>query len=113
MAARPTRTANGASASRTGDAEAIARLRTIRNVGPATARDLLRLGVGRLEDARDRDPDDLYEALCALDGARHDPCMRDVFAAVVHEANGGPARPWWEFTPERKARDEARKRRRR
>lgn len=31
--------------------------------------------------------------------------MRDVFAAVVSHAEGGPARPWWEFTPERRARD--------
>jgi hypothetical protein len=35
--------------------------------------------------------------------------VRDVFAAVVSHADGGPARPWWEFTPERKARDAVRK----
>jgi len=27
---------------------------------------------------------------------------------VVSYAEGGPARPWWEFTPERKARDAVR-----
>ena len=49
----------------------------------------------------------LYEQLCTVTGVRHDPCMRDVFAAVVAHANGEPARPWWEFTPARKARDAA------
>jgi hypothetical protein len=85
--------------------EAEARLRAIPNVGPAMARDLIKLGITRLDDAAGRDPDELYWRLCALDGVRHDPCVRDVFAAVVAHANGEEARPWWAFTPERKARD--------
>ncbi len=85
--------------------EAEATLRTIPNVGPATARDLIRLGITRPEDAAGRDPDELYWALCALDGRRIDPCVRDVFAAVVAYANGEEARPWWAFTPARKERD--------
>jgi hypothetical protein len=88
-----------------GYAAAAARLRAIPNVGPAIASDLIRLGVTRVEDAAGRDPDALYAALCALDGRRHDPCVRDVFAAVVAYANGEGARPWWTFTPARKARD--------
>ncbi len=85
--------------------EAEARLRAIPNVGPAIAGDLIRLGITRLEDVAGRDPDEMYGALCALDGVRHDPCVRDVFAAVVTYANGEEARPWWAFTPARKARD--------
>lgn len=85
--------------------EAEARLRAIPNVGPAIAADLIRLGITRAEEAAGRDPDELYRALCALDGRRHDPCVRDVFAAVVAFANGEGARPWWTFTPARKARD--------
>ena len=88
-----------------GQREAEARLRAIPNVGPAMARDLIKLGIARLDDAAGRDPDELYRRLCALDGVRHDPCVRDVFAAVVAHANGEEARPWWAFTPERKARD--------
>ena len=87
------------------EARALARLRKIPNVGPRMAADLLKLGVRRLEDAAGRDPDEMYRELCTLDASRHDPCVRDVFAAVVFHAEGGPARPWWEFTPERKARD--------
>lgn len=85
--------------------ETVARLREIPNVGPKMAADLLKLGVRRLEDAAGRDPDEMYNELCALDARRHDPCVRDVFAAVVSHAEGGSARPWWEFTPERKARE--------
>jgi hypothetical protein len=85
-----------------------ARLRKIPNVGPRVAADLMKLGILRLEDAAGRDGDELYRSLCALDGVRHDPCLRDVFAAVVAHANGEPARPWWAFTPARKARDAAR-----
>jgi hypothetical protein len=80
-------------------------LQKIPNVGPAIAADLLRLGITRADDLVDRDPDELYDTLCRIDGVRHDPCLRDVFAAAVHYARGGPARPWWTFTPERKARD--------
>lgn len=85
--------------------EAVARLREIPNVGPKMAADLLKLGVRRLEDAASRDPDEMYNELCALDARRHDPCVRDVFAAVVSHAEGAPARPWWEFTPQRKNRE--------
>ena len=85
--------------------EAMARLQKIPNVGPRMAGDLLRLGIARLRDAAGRDPDEMYYELCALDAKRHDPCVRDVFAAVVSYASGKPARPWWEFTPERKERE--------
>jgi Pathogenicity locus len=85
--------------------EIIAELKQIPNVGPATARDLRKLGIATLDDLHGRDPDQLYDELCARDGVRYDPCVRDVFAAVVAIANGEPSRPWWAFTPLRKARD--------
>jgi hypothetical protein len=84
----------------------VGRLRAIPNVGPKMAAELLKLGVRRLQDAAGRDPDEMYHELCAIDAKSHDPCVRDVFAAVVSYADGGPARPWWEFTPERKAQEE-------
>ncbi|MCH8275622.1 MAG: helix-hairpin-helix domain-containing protein [Armatimonadetes bacterium] len=80
-------------------------LQTIPNVGPAIARDLLKIGIEEPDDLKGRDPDELFHRLCALDGRRHDPCVRDVFAAAVSFANGEPARPWWEFSRERKARE--------
>lgn len=85
--------------------EAAAKLCVIPNVGPAMARDLIKLGITRVDDAAGRAADALYGALCARDGVRHDPCVWDVFAAVVAYANGGEVRPWRTFTPERTARD--------
>lgn len=79
-------------------------LTSIPNVGPAVARKLARLGIASPSDLRGRDPDDLFEQLCTLDARRHDPCLLDTFVAAVSYANGGPARPWWEFSRERKAR---------
>jgi hypothetical protein len=91
-----------------GHVEAVVWLQEIPNVGPRMAAVLIKLGITRLQDAAGRDPDEMYNELCAIDAKRHDPCVRDIFAAVVSHAEGGPARPWWEFTPERKARDAVR-----
>jgi Pathogenicity locus len=91
-----------------GQKEAMVRLQEIPNVGPRMAAVLIKLGITRLQDAAGRDAEEMYHELCAIDAKRHDPCVRDIFAAVVSHAEGRPARPWWEFTPERKARDAAR-----
>lgn len=86
------------------DAAMATKLTEIPNIGPAVARKLQRLDVAGLDDLRGRDPEELFERLCALDGRRHDPCLLDTFVAAVAYADGGPARPWWEFSRERKAR---------
>ena len=62
--------------------EAEVRLRAIPNVGPAIAADLIRLGITRLEDMTGRDPEEMYETLCVLDGLRHDPCAEDSACAT-------------------------------
>ncbi len=77
------------------------------NVGPATALDLVRLGILEPKTLKRRNPEKMFEALCELDGVRHDPCVRDVFASLVDYANGAPARPWWAYSAERKARKKA------
>jgi hypothetical protein len=74
----------------------------LQNVGPATAGDLLLLGVRSLADLRRRDAFELYETLCHKTGERHDPCVIDVFLALVHHADGAPQRSWWHYTPLRK-----------
>ena len=77
------------------------------NIGPAVARKLERLGIGRQEDLRGRDGEQLFAELRALDGRDHDPCLLDTFVAAVAYVNEGDDRPWWEFSRERKARDAA------
>jgi hypothetical protein len=84
-------------------AQTFRQLQTLPNVGPATAGDLIRLGVASLDDLAYRDPRALYDRLTELDGVRHDPCVLDTFATAVHCARTGETVPWWEFTPARKA----------
>lgn len=88
-------------------AEAARELRRLRNVGPATAEDLLLLGVRSVGDLAAQDADLMFATLCRLDGTRHDPCVRDVFASLVDQARGLPARPWHAYSRERKARQAA------
>lgn len=86
---------------------AMSDLKTIPNVGPAVERKLRRLGIDAPGDLAGQDPEALFERLCAMDGRAHDPCLLDTFTAAVAYADGGPARPWWEFSRERKARAHA------
>lgn len=83
-------------------AQTFRQLQTLPNVGPATAGDLIRLGVRSLDDLAFRDPRALYDRLTELDGVRHDPCVLDTFAAAVHAARTGETIPWWEMAPARK-----------
>jgi len=77
-------------------------LQDLANVGPAVERMLGRLGVTAPAQLAGQDPYELFERLCAVDGRRHDPCLLDTFMSAVDQADGKPARPWWEYTPERK-----------
>ena len=82
-------------------------LTTMPNVGPAVARRLIRLGIEAPGDLRGRDPEELFDRLCRLDGRAGDPCLLDIFTAVVAFADGGPARPWWYYSRQRRAREDA------
>lgn len=77
-------------------------LQTLPNVGPATARDFLRLGIASVDDLSRRDPKELYDRISALDGVRHDPCVLDTYAAAIHAARTGEAIPWHRFSDWRK-----------
>ncbi len=51
---------------------------------------------------RGADPRAMYERLQVLTRSKQDPCVLDVFMALVDFAGGAPARPWWKYTPLRK-----------
>lgn len=80
----------------------IKKLEDLPNVGKATAANLRLLGIEHAEQLIGKDPLILYLRLCELTGQRHDPCMLDVFIAVVRYMEGGPKLPWWAHTEERK-----------
>jgi hypothetical protein len=44
----------------------------------------------------------MYDDLFRLTGQRHDPCLLDTFFAAVRYMEGGPKKPWWKFTAQRK-----------
>jgi hypothetical protein len=88
-------------------------LKQLPNVGPATAGYLRLAGVSRPEHLTGCDPYAVFEKLCRTTGRRFDPCLLDQFIAAVRFMDGEPARPWWEFTAERKAEMKARSTKRR
>ena len=96
-------------AGKAGTAQDVSALEDIPNVGPAVAADLRRLGITAPADLLGRDPYALYEGLCEKTGQRHDPCLLDTFIAAVRFMAGGPKKPWWEYTAERKRSLAARK----
>ena len=74
------------------------------NVGPAVARYLEGVGITHTSQLAGRDPVEIYEEMCAVSGRRRDPCLLDTVMSAVEQADGGPARPWWDYTAERKRR---------
>ena len=71
------------------------------NVGPAVARYHERVGITQTRQLAGRDAIEIYEEMCAASGRRLDPCLLDTVMSAVEQADGGPARPWWDYTAER------------
>ena len=82
--------------------DAVRNLTDLPNVGPATAADLRLLGIAHPAQWRDRDPAQLYAALCRKTGVRHDPCVIDVFASITAFMDGDGPKPWRSYTALRK-----------
>ncbi len=82
--------------------ESVKSLLDLPNVGPATQGDLHQLGIRKPEELAGLDAFEMYDRLCSITKTRHDPCVIDVFLSLVSFADGGPAKPWWDFTEERK-----------
>ena len=79
-----------------------AALETIPGVGPNMARDLLDLGLGKVGDLEDQDPEEMYQRLCALRGAHLDRCVLYVFRCATYYASNQVHDPellkWWNWT---------------
>ena len=79
------------------------KLSDLRNVGKATLEDLCLLEIRNVEELACQDPTDLFHKLERYTQKRQDPCVWDVFAAIIHEASTGEATDWWRWTGKRKA----------
>jgi pathogenicity locus Cdd1 protein len=77
-------------------------LTDIPNIGASLAADLESVGIHTPAEVKRMDVLAVYEALRGPMGKRHDPCVLDTFMAAKEFMNGGPRRPWWDFTAERK-----------
>ncbi len=78
------------------------RLDQIPNVGPAMVKDFQILGIDEPMQLKGLDAYELYVNLCHTTKAYHDPCVLDTFLAAIYFMDGKGARPWWDFTEERK-----------
>lgn len=81
------------------EAESLRELRRIPGIGPSLARDLLSLGIRRVTDLKNCDPQQLYEQLCAQTGQHQDRCVLYTFRCAVYFAStANPAAEklqWW------------------
>jgi hypothetical protein len=80
----------------------IKKFQEIPNVGKATIKDFILLGINEPFELVGRDPYQMYSDLCKITNQHHDPCVIDVFISAVRYMEGGAAKKWWEFTLERK-----------
>ncbi|MCA6216228.1 helix-hairpin-helix domain-containing protein [Ideonella sp. B7] len=85
------------------DRTKVRKLTDLPNVGKAMAEDLRLLGFSSPEQIAGACPFEMYHRLGVITAMRHDPCVMDVFMSITTFLNGGPSRPWWEFTEARKA----------
>lgn len=72
------------------------------NVGKAFAEDLRLLGFTAPAQLKGQDPLQLFDRLCELTHSRQDPCVLDTLMSITRFMDGGRARPWWDYTDERK-----------
>jgi hypothetical protein len=83
------------------EALALKDFRRIPGVGKSIARDLWQLGLRRVDDLREADPELLYEQFCVLQGAPVDRCLLYVFREAVyfasHEQHDPELLKWWNW----------------
>ncbi len=80
---------------------ALKELQEIPGIGPSLAQDLMDLGIKRISALRGRNPEQLYEKLCALRGQHQDRCVLYVFRCAVYFATEKQPDPerlkWWNW----------------
>ena len=84
------------------DRKTVSQLEALPNIGPAMANDLRLLGIQHPQQLIGKNAYQMHRELCKRTNTKHDPCVIDIFLAVVDFMEGGDPAPWWHFTKERK-----------
>lgn len=75
-------------------------LTSIPGVGKSIAGDLIELGINRVSDLKNRDPQELYDLLCTKKG-HQDRCLLYVFRCAIYFASNTNHKPellkWWNW----------------
>jgi len=76
-------------------------LTRIPGIGKSIASDLMSIGIHRVADLNDVDPEELYLRLCEQQGTKVDRCVLYVFRCAVYYATVTPHDPellkWWKW----------------
>lgn len=76
-------------------------LQQIPGIGPRMEEDLVDLGIRRIRDLADRDPEEMYETLRELRGTYQDRCVLYVFRCAVYFAEtpepDAELLAWWNW----------------
>jgi hypothetical protein len=82
--------------------QTVTELTDLPNIGKAIAEDLRLVGIQKPQDLIGKDAYQLHDELCRVTVEKHDPCVIDVFLAVIDFMEGADPVPWWKYTAERK-----------
>ena len=74
-------------------------LQEIPGIGKSIAQDLNEIGIFKVDDLKEKDPEDLYNASCALAGVKIDRCLLYTYRCAVYYATEKKHDPellkWW------------------
>ena len=81
--------------------EILKELQTIPGVGKRISYDLYKLGIKKVSDLRNKNPEKLYEKLCVQSGIKVGRCMLYDFRCAVYFAQEKNPKPkllkWWNW----------------
>ena len=76
-------------------------LQRIPGVGERTVEDFILLGINRINDLKDQNPEELYHRLCTIQGRKLDRCVLYVLRCAVYYATEKIHDPeklkWWNW----------------
>jgi len=76
-------------------------IQQIPGVGKKMEEDFARIGIHKISDLKNKDPEDLYCQLCAVKGQQMDRCVLYVFRCAVYYATEKIHEPeklkWWNW----------------